>query len=578
MTHIQVMGPVTIRPDALWPNLDPRDRIEAVEWFDPDTGAMRPPPAFVELFVHATDDPMVSVGYDGDGPAPLAESTEERIARTVRWTIPRLVLSEAVYETLVPLSPLFERLAAGLSAERTPRGWHQRLTPDAQDAHAELARVLAQVLAPFPVVEVHTVDEFDRSVLESLVTADTQDEDLPGIVAALTARITPARPDNLVVLDEGLGRLTTLRDAARAHVRDRLAIVAGLASGDRRERDELLRRIAGWDADADSYRSLGSLVGLSHTAVRKIVAQVSTERDDALDHLDATVRALSLAWDPPRLPPVRAENDDVDEEYSEEEYERQENDDHYYRLMHARRKTCAVCGKPSKRLVRRWQVGGANLGADADDPHRTDGYVSDLTQSPHFTMQPEWGVCGTVCARQIITADRAEPRGTRVAGNDEFFYAVEAFRYLPHESELPEVLNDLRASLEAAGYHRDGLTRDAVDGDLAGAALHLAGLRREVAHLATALASIGTYTPPPRHFGPDDPEPEGLVQVRHGDTIYSSWRSLYDDDRLNYWQSPDRTRHTWTELTALGELVEIPNELILLPSTDDALYADPEQL
>ncbi|MFI9507214.1 hypothetical protein [Nocardia sp. NPDC052566] len=569
MTSVRVMGPATIRPDALWPNLEMRYRLESAEWFDPDTGRMRPPPAFVELFIPADDDPIVTVGYDGDGPAPLAESTRERIARTVRWPIPRLVLDEGIFNTLVEMSGFFEQLVAGFSVERTPRGWHQRLTPDAEDVRAEIATIFTRVLASRPVVEIHTIDEFDRNVLESLVTADTRDEDLPAVVQALTAQITPADAHNLVVLDEALGQLTEQRDLARAQVRDRLAIVAGLASGDRRERDELLRRIAGWDDDSDSYRSLGSLVGLSHTAVRKIVAQVSTERDEALDHLDATVRALGLAWDPPPLPRVRT--DDYDDEPSDHELETQDRDDDYYRLAHVRRKTCAVCGKPSQRLVRRWQVGNVSMPADPDDPHRSDaGYITDLTHPPSFAGQPEWAVCGTVCARQIIDTDRANPRGTRVAGSDEFFYAVEGFRYQPHDSELPEVLVSLRRDLDPIGYHRDALTRAAATGDLAAAALDLAGLRRDIARAAATLARIRTYTPEPRRFGAGDIEPADLGQVRHGDTIYSNYQFLYDD-RADYWEGPGHSRRTWDELTALGELVEVPSEQILLPSTDAAL-------
>ena len=78
-----------------------------------------------------------------------------------------------------------------------------------------------------------------------------------------------------MVLDRAVEHLANRCDSARARVRDRLAIAARLASGDRRERDTLLRRIASWDDDADTYRSLGQLVGMSHTQVRAIVRQAT---------------------------------------------------------------------------------------------------------------------------------------------------------------------------------------------------------------------------------------------------------------------------------------------------------------
>lgn len=65
------------------------------------------------------------------------------------------MLSETVYELLAILVPLVGRVATGLSVERTPRGYHQRLTPDAEMARGALGQSLDDALAGWPVVEVH---------------------------------------------------------------------------------------------------------------------------------------------------------------------------------------------------------------------------------------------------------------------------------------------------------------------------------------------------------------------------------------------------------------------------------------
>lgn len=144
------------------------------------------------------------------------------------------------------------------------------------------------------------------------------------------------------MLDRAVEHLANRCDSARARVRDRLAIAARLASGDRRERDTLLRRIASWDDDADTYRSLGQLVGMSHTQVRAIVRQATAGRDEALDGLDATVRSLLLAWDPPALP--RANDRDDQDSPSDQELEQDQLADDEDRRAHIRRKSCAACG------------------------------------------------------------------------------------------------------------------------------------------------------------------------------------------------------------------------------------------
>ena len=220
--------------------------------------------------------------------------------------------------------------------------------------------------------------------------------------------------------------------------------------------------------------------------------------------------------------------------------------------------------------MRRWQVGKVSFAADPDDPHRDEaGHVSDLSQPPSFTMQPSWGACGTVCARRIIDEDRASPSGAiRVAGNDEFHYLVESFSYLPHDSELPNLLVRLRRNLDLTGYSGDEIDRAVAAGDTARAMTHLASLRRDIARTAATLAAISTWTPPARRIPPGTPEPGDAGQVRHGDVISGNWRSLYPGE--DHWQDPDGTRRTWDELTAMagGDLTEIPREHIRIPGSE----------
>lgn len=189
-------------------------------------------------------------------------------------------------------------------------------------------------------LDLRHVEDAGPAVLESAVTAETATRTCPPSPRPC-GRGSP-EPGNLVVLDRAVEHLANRCDSARARVRDRLAIAARLASGDRRERDTLLRRIASWEDDADTYRSLGQLVGMSHTQVRAIVRQATAGRDEALDGLDATVRSLLLAWDPPALP--RANDRDDQDSPSDRELEQDQLADDEDRRAHIRRKSCAACG------------------------------------------------------------------------------------------------------------------------------------------------------------------------------------------------------------------------------------------
>jgi hypothetical protein len=174
-------------------------------------------------------------------------------------------------------------------------------------------------------------------------------------------------------------------------------------------------------------------------------------------------------------------------------------------------------------------------------------------------------VCGTACARKVIEEDKAQPHK-----GSHFYYEVESWRYLPHDSELPRALVRLRAGTDQIGYLREQLERAFAGGDAASAALDLADLRRRVARTAAILAEIRTYTPAPRTFGPGDRQPDDVRQVRHGDTIYSEWPVLYRG-REDSWEGPGGKRHTWDELTELagGDLTEIAREKVIIPGRDD---------
>ena len=221
--------------------------------------------------------------------------------------------------------------------------------------------------------------------------------------------------------------------------------------------------------------------------------------------------------------------------------------------------------------MRRWQVGRTAIAADDDDPARDQaGYVEGLSEPPSYTLQPSWAVCGPACARKIIEEDQAQPhKGSHVTGRTEFYYEVESWRYLPHDSELPRALVRLRAHTDQIDYLREQLERAFAGADAASAALDLADLRRRVARTAADRRSARTR-PPPRTFGPGDRQPDDVRQVRHGDTLYSEWPVLCRG-REDSWEGPGGKRHTWDELTELagGDLTEIAREKVIIPGRDD---------
>ena len=276
---------------------------------------------------------------------------------------------------------------------------------------------------------------------------------------------------------------------------------------------------------------------------------------------------MGPAGAPPAADPYAdGDRDDQDERWEQEEAADDE------RRAYTRRKSCSACGKPSRRLVRRYQPGRSIIAADDDDPARDQyGHVADLDESPHYSLQPSWAVCGTACARKVIEEDRAAPKGSWVPGREEFYYSVEPFRYVPHDTELPRPLRQLRNSTDLVGHTRERLERAVAAGDAAGAALDLASLRRDIAQAAAALAAIRTHTPAPRVFAAGDPAPgDDVLQVRIGDAIYRHW-PVISPHVEDHWTGPSGQRRTWDELTEMGggALTEIPRERVALPGRDD---------
>ncbi|MGW5384016.1 hypothetical protein [Nocardia sp. NPDC003963] len=540
-------------PEALWPDLRFADREHAPEWFDLETGEHRPPPAVVELFVPDPDSgelPVLTARCEGP-----ARTDEER-ARTVRWPIPRVVLDDEFFTMLAEqIDPLAADVADGLTVTESPHGWHQRLAPDAAAARDEIGRRLSELLADWPILEIHEIDDADRRLLVQLVDADLPDKELPAVVDKVRERITPRRAGNRVVIDGGVEYVTELRDAARARVRDHLEIVAGLMSADRSERDELLRRIASWDGGGDSYRSLGNLVGLSHTTVRTIVMEATVEHDLALTHLPATLRSLALAWNPPGLPEAHSDRYDDYYEPDDDEFGIGES----RRLEHLRLKSCAVCGEPPHKIVRRWTIGTGEA-LDRHDPHREQpGYPRTLGQKPRYDTGARWAVCGTVCAREAINTDRARP--ARHVGTDEY-YEVERFRYTPHDSELPEPLLDLRSLLRTLDSNWNWLAEATTTDDTEQAARNVNEFRRAITRSAEAVAQFRTYTTAPRQFLPGDAEPANVARVRHGDDIYTNGNDPWIFGPPGWHIPGTDTTLTWDELASMadGDLYEIPVE------------------
>lgn len=539
----------------------------------------------IELYVPDEGDPVLSFQ---EGMGALDRRGWEYYQRSMRWQIPPLVAGEPLWELLASVQPFATRIAAWLrGVDVGMRDPEWLLSGDAKAANAELLEHLTTATATMPVVELVGSSVVPWAEITKLVGADTTDADLAEIATRLTAPIPVSKPGNVVVVDDLDYRIERARLRARKQVRNRLAIVAGMAAGDHRERDELIRRIAAWHDPADTDRSLGAAAGLSHGAVQKIRKKID-ERDDAVARLAPSIESLIRAWAPDPIPALDDTGDDDSALYGEPsdwEWEQEQHAEDSRLRAHRAQRTCAVsgCGKTSIRIVRRWQVDTTvSMPADRDDPDRDNGgYVHGLSTPPRFSGQPTWTVCGTVHARQIIDADRAHPviKGN-VAGNTEFHYEVAGFRYSPDDSELPDVIVELRHALGLLQHSLDEFARDVLVKDAEGAARRLRDLRRAVARGAGRLAEFQTITTPARVYRLGDAEPTGskVSQVRIGDVIYSSQKVFGFTDRTHAWFGPDDSSGlTWDELLAVAGdqgVITLPREVVVFQHEDNEYEHD----
>ncbi|MET7339245.1 hypothetical protein [Nonomuraea sp. NPDC005650] len=543
-------------------------------WLFEETGG-RP---VVELHVPTEGSAVLSVQEDAASGGRWL-SWEYR-QRRLHWTIPPLVAGEALWELLAGLQPYAERIAAGIAPPDERRAAEPQLTREAQAAAAELAAHLAHAAAGMPLVEAVDPATLPAEAIAELVTADTTDAALAEAAVRLSARITPSTPGGVVYVRGLAERVERARVLARRQVRSRLGIVAAMSEGGRQERDELIRRIKAWHDPGDTDRALGAAAGLSHGAVQKILKR-EADRDDALARVAPSVQALVQAWAPAPLPATDDTGDDEDDRDDgdgydgepsewelEQEYTARQN------ALAARRaqQQCAVpgCRKPSRRIVKRWQVDDtALMTADDDDPDRTpQGHVPGLSVTPRYSG-PTWTACGTIHARVLIDADRANPYITgSVPGGAPFHYEVESFRYIADDDDLPAPVRQVRHSLSLLGHSMEQFLRAVSAGDMAVAASYLESLRRDVARGALNLADLHTVPTPAISYPHGSPEPtEAVLWVRDGDTIYTR-RSVFGRE---LWYGPDRTAkgRTWQELAdavAPRPLITIPRAVLQLPA------------
>ena len=540
------------------------------------------------LFEETGDRPVVELHVPAGEGTPVLSLQEDAASgsrwlsweyrqRRVQWTIPPLVAGEALWELLAGLQPYAERIAAGMAPLDERRAAEPELTPDAQAAAAELAAHLTHAVQDMPLVEAVDPVTVPTEAIAELVTADTTDAGLAEAVVRLLARITPSTPGGVVYVRGLHERVQRARVLARRQVRSRLGIVAAMSEGGRQERDELIRRIKAWHEPDDTDRALGAAAGLSHGAVQKILKR-EADRDDALARVAPSVQALVQAWAPAPLPAMDDTGDDEDDrdDYADEptEWEMEQEDTARRHALAARRaqKQCALpgCRKPSRKIVKRWQVDDTRLlTADDDDPDRTpQGYVPGLSITPRYSG-PTWTACGTTHARALIDADRAKPYITgSVPGGAPYHYEVESFGYVADDDDLPAPVRKVRHSLSLLGHSMEQFLRAVSAGDRITAAHYLDSLRRDVARGALSLADLHTTSTPaiPYHHG--DPEPtEEVLWVRDGDTIYTR-RSVFGRE---LWYGPDRTApgRTWEELAdavAPRPLIAIPRTVLQLPA------------
>ncbi|WP_329431090.1 hypothetical protein OG339_48870 (plasmid) [Streptosporangium sp. NBC_01495] len=537
--------------------------------------------AVVELHVPVEGNAVLSFQQDVSHRSVSREYHQRRL----QWSIPPLVAGEALWELLAGLRPYAVRIAAGIASSDKRRAAAPKLTSGARAAADELAAHLAHAVQDMPLVE--AIDPamvpqlVPQEAIAELVGADTTDAALAEAVVRLSAHITPSTPGGVVYVRGLTERMQRARALARRQVRERLAVVAAMSEDGRHERDELIRRIRGWREEVDTHRALGAAAGLSHSAVQKIIDGVA-KRDDAPARVAQawvamSAQILAQTWAPSRSPASAVTGDDEYDDKPSEWKLRQEEETARQQALAARRaqKHCAVpgCGKSSRRIVKRWQVDNTLLvTADAGDPDRTaEGHVPGLSVVPRYSG-PTWTACGTVHARALIDADRAQPPITGGApGDAPFYYAVEPFGYIADDADLPVSVREVRHSLGLVGHSLEQFSAAVSAGDMTRAADYLADLRRDVARGAFSLADLRTTATPAIHYLPGEAGPDGEVtQVRDGDIVYTR-REGHDGRRL--WYGPDDVKgRTWQDLAddvAPRPLIAIPQEVLQFETHDD---------
>ena len=113
------------------------------------------------------------------------------------------------------------------------------------------------------------------------LTADTPDDELPAIAAALEQQIR-SESGPLTVITGALAAVDDLRDTLREQQREKLTDTAEKIELLLQERDALIRQIHSWKVRSDSLRSIGALADLSHSRVDQIIksdAASDTEPD-----------------------------------------------------------------------------------------------------------------------------------------------------------------------------------------------------------------------------------------------------------------------------------------------------------
>ena len=509
----------------------------------------------VELYVPDDGDaPQLSFGTRSPQRFWLA-----RRLRSVLWPLPHMVAGEHLGQLLADLVPDAELVMRGLRTTRSPRGTEQVLTSRARAAVERIRKRLERAVAERAVVEPRGWSPELAVAVDQEVSAETTDEQLAEVAERIRSALVPARAGDYVFVPQLAKEVERARLRARQQVRDYLAILGGLTQADRSRRDALLRRIKAWCDPVDTDRALGAAVGMTHGAVQQIIKKTAAT-DTAVDSLGATLRSLALAWAPDPVPDLddAGPRDDFDDEHQDEEY-----DEPYgalppwqLRRAHEAKRICAACQAASAtHIVRRWQIARTLFPATPGDPTAENTYVNGLSEPPSYEGQPTWTVCGTICARQVIDTDRANPTGPSWVPDAAFHYQLESWRYEPLEADLPVPVRTLRSVLRGTSYRLEDLNRALGASDPYRAANTITDLRRHIVQAATALADLEIVTALSYRYQVGEPEPTWprVLWVRHAGRLYRSQNQYTLTGTTRLWVTAEsNTAYTWAELAELA--------------------------